>query len=90
MVVRQDFNELPPKMFMMQITDTITKIYMFLWDRKDSYNQISISWKDLMTYHNKNSFRTNLRKLNTVGLLSYVESDCGVAIEMVSWDEIED
>lgn len=89
-MLRQEFNELPPKMFVMQITDAITKIYMFLWDRKNSSNEVSITWKDLATYHNKNSFRSNLRKLNTVGLLSYVESDCGVTIELVSWDDMDD
>ena len=90
MMLRQDFQELPPKMFLMQILDNITKIYVFLWEKKDALNRISLTWKDLSKYYNKNSFRTSLRKLNTEGLLNYDESDDGVSIELVGWDDIED
>ena len=89
MIVRQEFECLPPKPFMMQILDAITKTYVFLWDRKDDYNRISMTWKDLTHYYNKNAFRSNLRKLNTKGLLSYEESDDGISIELVGWDEVE-
>lgn len=90
MLVRQDFTDLPPKMFMMQILDNITKIYIYLWDSKDSTNRINITWSDLTKSHNKNSFRTSLRKLNNEGLLSYQESAHGVCIELVGWDDLID
>lgn len=90
MIVRQDFNELPPKMFMMQVMNELTKAYCFLWEKKDRLNQIRITWKDLSKYYNKNSFRTSLRKLNNEGLLNYNESVEGIAIELVGWDEVSD
>lgn len=89
-MIRQDTHELPPKMFLMQVIDTIAKIYVFLWDRKDEENQIDLTWKDLTRFHNKNSFRTSLRKLCNHGLLDYEESDDGITIELVGWDEVSD
>jgi hypothetical protein len=88
MIIRQDFDELPPKMFMMQILDTLTKTYVFLWEKKNKINQICMTWKEISQYYNKNSFRTNLRKLCNEGLLNYDESDEGIEIELVGWDEI--
>lgn len=88
-MIRQDFQQLPPKMFMMQILDNVTKTYVFLWDRKDVNNKICMSWQDLVKYHNKNSFRTSLRKLNNEGLLNYQESVGGISIELVGWDDFE-
>jgi len=90
MMIRQDFNELPPPMFMMQIMDTLSKVYCFLWERKDALNRLKLTWKDLSKYYNKNAFRTSLRKLNNEGLLSYDESEDGIAIELVGWDDIQD
>lgn len=90
MMIRQGFQELPPKMFLMQIMNDLTKAYCFLWEKKDKLNRIWMSWKDLSKYYNKNSFRTNLRKLNNEGLLNYDESDDGVTIELVGWDEVMD
>jgi len=90
-MIRQNFTELPPKRFMMQIMDNLTKAYCFLWERKDDLNRITLTWKDLSKLYNKNAFRTNLRKLNNEGLLSYSESIEGISIELVGWDEaIED
>lgn len=88
MLVRQDFQEMPPKPFMMQIMDNVTKAYCFLWERKDKLNRIKFSWNELTQYYNKNAFRTSLRKLNNEGLLSYNESKTGVSIELVGWDEL--
>lgn len=88
MMIRQDFEGLPPKMFMMQIMDDLTKAYCFLWEKKDKLNRIRMTWKDLSKYYNKNSFRTSLRKLNNEGLLNYDELDDGIAIELVGWDEV--
>lgn len=90
MKIHQDFKEMPPKMFMDQIMDNLGKIYCFLWEKKDELNQFEMSWKDLDQYYNKNSFRTNLRKLNHKGLLDYYESEDRIKIELVGWDEIED
>ncbi len=87
MMVRQDFSELPPKMFMMQIMDDVMKAYCFLWDRKNRDNKIVVTWKDLSRYFNKNNFRSSLRKLNNQGLINYDECEEGIQIEVVAWDE---
>ena len=81
---------LPPKPFMMQVMSELTKIYCFLWERKDEANRIDFTWKELSRYYNKNCFRTSLRKLNNAGLLDYEESDDGISIELVGWDEIDE
>lgn len=91
MMIRQDFHpqtELPPRMFMEQIMDGVSKSYCFLWDHKDEENKFQITWKDLNRYYNKNTFRSNLRKLNDEGLLDYEESTEGIVVELVGWDEI--
>jgi len=88
MIIRQDFQELPPKPFLDQIMDDLTKTYVFLWGRKDKANKFRITWKDLSKYYHKNAFRSSLRKLNDKALLNYDESDDGIAIELVGWDEV--
>lgn len=90
MMIRQDFQELPPKMFLMQVMDNICKTYVFLWDGKDNTNRVYVTWKDLVKSHSKNSFRTSVRKLNNHGLLNYEEADDGMVIELVDWNEITD
>ena len=89
MLVRQDFHNLPPRLFLEQIMDTLSKAYCFLWDNKNKKNMFKMTWKELSVYYNKNSFRTSVRKLNTEGLLSYEESKDGIAIELVGWDEVD-
>lgn len=91
MLIRQDFHpqpQLPPRLFMEQIMDSLSKAYCFLWDHKDEQNVFKMTWKDLSVYYNKNAFRSNLRKLNNQGLLSYQESDDGISIELIGWDEV--
>ena len=91
MLIRQDFtppNQLPPRMFMEQIMDSLSKAYCFLWDHKDENNFFQMTWKELSIYYNKNAFRSNLRKLNNEGLLNYKESEEGISIELVVWDEV--
>ena len=91
MLVRQDFHpkpDLPPRMFLEQVMDSLTKAYCWLWDRKDEQNRFQIDWKDLSAYHNRNHFRTSLRKLCSHGLLSYEETRDGISIELVGWDEV--
>jgi hypothetical protein len=88
-MLTQEFNPLPPRDFMIQILDPISSIYVFLWDLKDEDNRLTLSWKELSKYHNKNSFRSNLRKLNNKGLLQYQENDAHICIELVGWDDIE-
>ena len=93
MLIRQDFSKklnMPPRMFMEQIMDGLSRIYCFLWDNKNKENMFKMNWKDISVHFNKNAFRTNVRKLNNFGLISYKESDRGIAIEVVSWEEIED
>lgn len=93
MLIRADFEstpQLPPRFFLEQIMDKLSKAYCFLWDRKDEENKIDMSWKDISRFYNKNAFRTNLRKLNNEGLLNYEESIDGICIELVAWDEMEE
>ena len=91
MMVRQDFQTMPPKPFMDQIMDPLAKAYCFLWERKDKFNRISFTWSELSKYYNKNSFRTNLRKLNSVGLVSHInESEENIQIELIGWDEVSE
>jgi len=68
--------------------DTVSKVYCFIWDRRDDENRVEMTWKDLTLYYNKNSFRTNLRKLVAEGLVSYEETPEGLSIEVVGWDEV--
>ena len=89
MLVYQEFKEMPPKMYMMQVMDKLTKSYCFLWDKKNPNNIVVMSWNEISKLFSKNTFRTCLRKLNDVGLLSYEESIEGVAIELVGWDAVE-
>jgi len=91
MLIRQDFHEqtpMPPRLFMEQIMDGLSKAYCFLWDNRDKQNRFNMTWKDLSRHYNKNTFRSSLRKLNNEGLLSYEESEDGIAIELVGWDEV--
>lgn len=90
MMIRQDFEELPPKMFMMQILDKVTKTYISLWEKKDNLNRLFLNWKYLSKNYNMNAFRTSLRKLCDEGLLSYDESEDGIAIELVGWSDISE
>lgn len=86
MMIRQDFEEFPPRAFMMQILDNLARIYVFLWDKKDKFNRLKLEWREISKYYQKNCFRTNLRKLNNHGLLSYVENGDIISIELVGWD----
>jgi len=92
MLVRQDFSQhnhkLPPRLYLEQVMDSLTKAYCFLWDHKNDQNRFEMTWKDVLRYYNKNAFRSNLRKLNNQGLLSYQESVDGISIDLVGWDEV--
>lgn len=91
MLIRQDFcpkNDLPPRMYLEQVMDGISKVYCYLWDHKNNDNKFAITWKELAKLYNKNCFRTSIRKLNNQGLLSYDEDDEGISIELVGWDEM--
>lgn len=91
MLIQTDFEnttKLPPRPFLEQVMDDLSRLYCFLWDKKNVDNIISMKWKDIKKFYNKNSFRSNLRKLNNVGLLSYEDTYDGVQIELVGWDEM--
>lgn len=90
MMIRQDFTDLPPKGFMMQIMDNTAKIYTFLWEKKNDSNKVFFSWEELRKYFNKNTFLTSLRKINSEGLLDYESTIQGVSVELVGWDEVDD
>lgn len=89
MIVRQEFHHLPPKLLMMQVLDNTSKVYVFLWDRRDEENKVDLTWKETNFLWNKNMFKNSLRKLNNVGLLSYNEKEDGLSIELVGWDELD-
>jgi len=90
LMIHQDSNEMPPKMYMMQIIDSVSKLYIHLWDIKDEENRALLRWSDLDKLYHKNHFRSALRKLNNLGLLSYNEVESGVAVEMTAWDQMND
>ena len=90
MIIHHGFDELPPKALLMQILDNKSKIYLFLWERKNEHFRCIFNWNELTKYFNKNTFRTNLRRLNEIGLISYHETENTITIELVSWDEIND
>lgn len=85
-----DRQDLPPKGFLMQITDLLTKIYMFLWDKKDENNIVMMNWSDLSMIYSKNAFRSCVRKIHAAGLLNCHESKDRITIELIGWDEISD
>lgn len=88
-MIRQDFTQdLPPKAFMFQVMDNLTKAYCFLWDKKDINHRIRMTLNEVSKYYNMNTFRTVLRKLNNQGLLSYKETKNVILIELVSWDDV--
>lgn len=90
MMIRQDFEcSLPPKAYLMQVMGKTASEYCYLWDRKDKENCLSLTWSEIRRLYNKNTFRTNLRELCSKGLLDYNESDDGVEIELVGWDNEE-
>lgn len=88
MRIHQEFHELPPKALLMPILDTKATIYIFLWEHKNDAYQCEFEWKELSKHFNKNTFRTNLRKLNDIGLISYHETDKKISIELVSWEDL--
>ncbi|MEN6512246.1 MAG: hypothetical protein ABFD00_10520 [Chloroherpetonaceae bacterium] len=88
MLIRQDFQNhetMPPRLYMNQIMDNVSRVYCFLWDNKDKKHRFTTTWKNLSLRYNKNLFRTSLRKLNDQGLVSYKEDDKGVLVELVAW-----
>lgn len=92
MLIRQDFNsqpQLPPRLYMEQIMDSLSQIYCFLWDHKNEQNVFKMAWKEILVYYSKNTFRTSLRKLNNQGLLSYKEDEYGITIELIGWDDTD-
>ncbi len=88
--MQQECAEFPPVAFIKQVLDKISSTYVFLWETKDDFNRVYLSWKDLSKRYHKNSFRSSLRKLNDEGLLSFEETDEGIRIELVGWDDIEE
>ena len=89
-MIHHDSNDMPPKMYMMQIIDSVSKLYIHLWDVKDEENRALLKWSDLDKLYHKNHFKSALRKLNNLGLLNYNEVELGVAVEMTAWDQMND
>jgi hypothetical protein len=89
-MIRQDFQDGPPMPFLRQIMNPPSKVYVFLWEKKDKKNRFYMTWKEITQYFNKNTFKTNLRKLTDEGLVSSKQNDDGVLVELVGWDDIKD
>lgn len=88
-MIKENFDmEMPPRTFLEQVMDSASKAYCFLWDRKDKNNCVEMTWRQISQSYHKNNFKASVRKLNNCGLLSYVESDNGIHIELVGWDDI--
>ena len=89
MLIRQDFDlTLPPRAYLLQVADQTTKVYCYLWEKRDSKNKVKLAWDDLSRLFHKNTFNTAIRKLNNEGLLNYKErnDDYGIVVELVGWD----
>ncbi len=89
-MIRQDFGLLPPRAYLMQIANATVKVYVYLWDRKNKANRVKLLFADTNKFFNKNTLRTNLRRMCDVGLLSYEENSDGVSVELVDWDEADE
>lgn len=89
MNISQGNSELPPSMYLMQILNDIAKIYIYLWEKKDKDNRLSMTWEEISKIYSKNNFRTCLRKLCGKGLLSYEENQDSLRIELVGWDDVD-
>lgn len=87
MIRQENLKELPPRPYLEEVMDGVAKLYCFLWDLKDKDYRVSLSFEEILKHFNKNNFRTNLRKINNTGLISYRESEKGVSIELVGWDK---
>ena len=93
MLFRQDINHLPtlpPRAFLEQVMDGVTRVYCWLWDHQDKESCIDATWGDVTKVHSKTAFRSSVRKLGNHGLLSCCEDDEGVHIQLVGWDEVMD
>lgn len=89
--VQADFDNLPPKEFLIQIADTAMKGYLFLWDQKDKDFHVKMRWDEIGLVFHRNTLNTILRRLASAGLLYFHRSDeNGIDVELVGWDEIDD
>jgi hypothetical protein len=70
--------------------DKVAKVYIFLWERRDINYRVVLDYKALGRYYHKNNFRTSLRKLLDLGLLSYEETETEVAVELTAWGDLDD
>jgi len=89
MIIKPEFSEMPPKPFLMQVLDKNSRVYVHLWEKKNENNLFFISWDELRKQYNTNAFKTSLRKLCDLGLLSFDETFDGFAVELVGWEEVE-
>ena len=76
---------MPPRAFMQQIMDKTSKLYCFLWDKKDEEGSMFLGWHEVVYLYQKNSFRSCMRKLKEQNLLTYRETDSGVKIKLFEW-----
>lgn len=85
--------ELPPKQFLVQVANhcpTAVSTYIYLWDKKDENNCVSISKSDISYFAHPNAFKSNLRKLNIEGLISYIENFGKIFVEMIDWNDLDE
>jgi len=80
----QDFQELPPKKFMMQLLDSTAKAYIFLWNCKDRNYLVDMNWSTLRNYFDERAFKHSLKRLSNEDLLSYDQDREGFTAELVA------
>ena len=92
-MIRQDMTDpqaLPPRPFLEQVMDGVSKVYCWLWDKKDPECRYDGTWKEITQVHSKTAFKSSVRKLGAQGLLSFSEDEQGIHIELVGWDDVMD
>ncbi len=78
------YSEFPPIEKLSRILDKKCEIYLFLWSKRDVNNRVKITWKQVREFYNKNNFRTALRNLRFENVLSYRETESGIAVDLIA------
>ena len=89
--MKVDFSPMPPKEYILQITDDLTTCYIYLWEQMRSDCHVVADWDELTLVFHKSTIKRTLRILGNAGLLNIHRlDDKGLAIELVGWDDIQE
>lgn len=90
MRVKAEFRPIPPKEFILQITDEVTKGYMYLWDQMDDNFHVVLDWDIISLVYHKARMKKIMRVLGNAGLLYFHRVDHkGLDVELVGWDDVD-